>query len=684
MKKFYLFLSALIAFTLSASASIKYLYQQNFEGITDASQTDFCSPTGGNGWFSIISDNAGTSLVFTPSGNDRSCNIFWGQDVVKAAKASTYNVSFGFNAKKWGNNHQTTEYTVISTADRTTVGTSAKNAYNGNYRAKSNDWLFDLTQLDSKNGGKDAASAEGIQNFAVNGDSANIVSLTAGTFYTVNLTIDTIARTVEYEVLKGNDEVKSGRGVYQVPEGVDINASGIYFLGARYNPSQLFDDILVSTKIDEDYANVPTVTLMGINNKQRVYNISFLEGETLHLSYNGDETTAEYGDCDGTYVWSNNPDYNPDNEDAVTDECSNGELVAWTTYNEAVSDKVSTQIDNSIIQLPAATASISQVSPGYSKTYTLTANNDDVAMKPKMFISYTFTPADGGEVIEKEDLSSGATVTLPTKGTLELTTSAFGYGSTTTSLVNDIEYNQTGEYNFATLTDAKIVAAGFSADGNAADKWSDYGRIYSYDKNNFTMKENAETGKVDTVYTKLVYNEIPKFTKKSSEWTDSVIIDRLAFTAKPAVNIHIYKNLGLITEGRKGDDMSGNWITNSYVKVNGLTDNDFVVYSSTGNYGEGSLHPYVNSLDEFLPQDKGNVTTVLKGSEPFPILRMSDCLTNVRILRPVGTVDGISNVSTSENDVNAPVYNLAGVRVSGKNLPAGVYVKNGKKFIVNK
>lgn len=96
------------------------------------------------------------------------------------------------------------------------------------------------------------------------------------------------------------------------------------------------------------------------------------------------------------------------------------------------------------------------------------------------------------------------------------------------------------------------------------------------------------------------------------------------------------------------------------------------------------FYPYVNSLDEFLPQDKGNVTTVLKGSEPFPILRMSDCLTNVRILRPVGTVDGISNVSTSENDVNAPVYNLAGVRVSGKNLPAGVYVKNGKKFIVNK
>lgn len=28
------------------------------------------------------------------------------------------------------------------------------------------------------------------------------------------------------------------------------------------------------------------------------------------------------------------------------------------------------------------------------------------------------------------------------------------------------------------------------------------------------------------------------------------------------------------------------------------------------------------------------------------------------------------------------VYNLQGIRMDGQNLPAGIYVKNGKKFIV--
>jgi hypothetical protein len=46
------------------------------------------------------------------------------------------------------------------------------------------------------------------------------------------------------------------------------------------------------------------------------------------------------------------------------------------------------------------------------------------------------------------------------------------------------------------------------------------------------------------------------------------------------------------------------------------------------------------------------------------------------------TVTGISTISTKTNDVNAPVYTLSGVRMSGNKLPAGVYIKGGKKFIV--
>lgn len=679
MKKFYLFLSALFAFTLSGSAATKYLYQQTFESVNSVEETGFVSTSLGSAAFTIGNNDDGHYLLYkTGANNDRSCYLFWGQDVIKSANASTYSVSFGFNAEAWGNNHQSAELTVMSTAAESTL----KN-YNGNYRAKSQDWLFDLTQLDSKNGGSTAAGASGTQVFAVNGDTLNTVSLGSGAYYTVQLNIDTVARTVDYSITsRSGSEVATG--VYTLPEGTDVSASGIYFLGARYQSAMQFDDILVYTEVEQDFANVPTVTLSSVNNKQRVYSITFLKGETLHYTFNGDEEEVSYGDCDGVYTFSNNPDYDPENEELVTDDCPGGELVVWTTYGDATSDKLSVDVDNSIIQLPAVQTSITNVEEGFSKTYKLTADNSNVPMKPVLFISYTFTPEGGGTVLHGEELSSGQNVTLPSKGTLEVTTSAFGYGSTTTSIVNDIEYNKTLEYNIASLTDDQLAAAGFSADANATDNWANYGRIYGYDKNNFTTAENAETGKVDTAYTKLVYSDIPVFTKLSSAWTDSVIYDRLAFKTIPGVNVHFYKNLGLITEGRKGDDKSGNWISNSYVFVNGLTDNDFVVYTSMGNYGSTSVHPYVSSLDEFLTADKGGVTTVLSGTETFPILRISDCLTGVKVLRPVGTIDGINTVSTTVDNVNAPVYNLAGARVNANNLPAGVYIKNGKKFIVNK
>ena len=36
----------------------------------------------------------------------------------------------------------------------------------------------------------------------------------------------------------------------------------------------------------------------------------------------------------------------------------------------------------------------------------------------------------------------------------------------------------------------------------------------------------------------------------------------------------------------------------------------------------------------------------------------------------------------AELDVNAPVYNIMGQKMNGKNLPAGVYIQNGKKFVI--
>lgn len=50
-----------------------------------------------------------------------------------------------------------------------------------------------------------------------------------------------------------------------------------------------------------------------------------------------------------------------------------------------------------------------------------------------------------------------------------------------------------------------------------------------------------------------------------------------------------------------------------------------------------------------------------------------------------GTVTAISDiVADTEDDANAPVYNLQGQRVDARSLTKGVYIKNGRKFVVNK
>lgn len=46
----------------------------------------------------------------------------------------------------------------------------------------------------------------------------------------------------------------------------------------------------------------------------------------------------------------------------------------------------------------------------------------------------------------------------------------------------------------------------------------------------------------------------------------------------------------------------------------------------------------------------------------------------------VSDTDGVDMILDEENA--APVYNLQGVRVNANELPAGIYIRNGKKFVV--
>ena len=58
--------------------------------------------------------------------------------------------------------------------------------------------------------------------------------------------------------------------------------------------------------------------------------------------------------------------------------------------------------------------------------------------------------------------------------------------------------------------------------------------------------------------------------------------------------------------------------------------------------------------------------------------------TNIRVYVELpGTSTGIGSVNVDkQNKADNAVYNLQGQRVNGKSLPKGIYIKNGKKFMV--
>ena len=677
MKNVYYLFLVLVGLLCSMSVSAKkVIYSQNFETAVNVAETGWTSPSAAAG-LSIGSDENGKFLRFVPSGNDRSAHLYWDESLIKnelSADFTSYQITFGFCFTKFGNNHMTSEIAVMS--DRSVAMKKA----NTNYRSSNGGALFDLTQL--SNTGR-SASATGDQDFAINGDETNYKALTAGVYYTVTLDIDTLARTVQYTIKSATSDDPIASDIYTVPEGIDMTATGLYVLGGRYTPDIMFDDIEVS--VDKTAANTPSVTLTGINNAQRVYTIKFQEDEILHLDFNGTTTDVNYADVDnGTYTWSNNPNYDPNNTDApVSDPCQSGTLKAWTTLDNLKSDEVVTEVTNDVIALPAAEAKVTNVKVGFAKTYNVTCDNSNTPLTPTIYGTYKFTGKDGKVTESTEAKAFPFTIDVDQAGTLEITSQAFGYGSTNTTVENNVEYEVKKTIDLAHMTEADITAAGFEKDDNVTGKFADYGRFYGLSTTETEVDKNGnETPK------KIVYNAISQYTKKASDFTDDKVIGDLVCcsqdgttSATVSVNAHIYQGIGLVLDGQKND---GKWITNLYFKVNGATADDIITVASVNNYGSSSLHPSVASLDEYLAQDNAPVTAVLKGDEPFSLYRISDALGKVTVYSAKGGATGIKTINANtQNTADAPIYSLNGVRMNSKNnLPKGVYIQGGKKFVV--
>ena len=78
----------------------------------------------------------------------------------------------------------------------------------------------------------------------------------------------------------------------------------------------------------------------------------------------------------------------------------------------------------------------------------------------------------------------------------------------------------------------------------------------------------------------------------------------------------------------------------------------------------------------------GTNVQVKRGTETFSLYRIDTAIACIEIYKSTGE-SGIKDVTgVVVSDHNAPIYNLNGVQVDAKSLKKGIYVKQGKKFIV--
>ena len=74
---------------------------------------------------------------------------------------------------------------------------------------------------------------------------------------------------------------------------------------------------------------------------------------------------------------------------------------------------------------------------------------------------------------------------------------------------------------------------------------------------------------------------------------------------------------------------------------------------------------------------------MLRGTETLSLYRIDTAIARIDVFKAQGQ-SGIQTLPYNQivSDHNAPIYNLNGVQMNAKSLKKGVYVKQGKKFVV--
>lgn len=720
MRKFYFLCTAMLLMFATSVKADRILYQENYEV---GSLPSTWTINGGTG--SIAGDTEGKYMSFAlGQNNGRSAHCLWGAGIYDEVMQTMteYKVSIDFQIQAFGNNQYNGEIAVFS-GDACEKTNGNKGGNWDPYNTVSQNCFFDISQ-DEVNI-KAMETKEPGQWFLM-GNVDDKVNLTQGTWYTLVLNVNVNTREVAW-TLDDLDNTFHKAGSKTMAEDANMYISGLYLMNARYQSVTNVDNIKVT--IPGDYANTPVIALTGVNNSERTYTISFMEGETLHLTgTDGSQKTVGYydtGEVLGQYVYTTT---------------TSGTISAYTTVGTMTSETATMDVNCSPIVLPTPTYAIVSAAAGYEKVYQFTVDNSGVEMQPEIFMDFSFKSENGTDDFVLSNQNNGVKVTVPSKGTLTVTTKASGYASSTTSLMNDQSYEITQDIDLQHLTAADLTAKGFvamdpldSETTSGENNWTGRQRLYYQIENGGTDDEgkptydkylvwgpstvggepiqryqylqsnlNEETAHSLFAPLYLWYGNTgvdPSIAKYYEEDGVTPKVDHLGHTGG-STNVKMYEGIGLCFSGNLGD--GGDFYTsetmtyaaiainNVTLGVDGLTSNDMILVSKITDYGSTSAHPQfplgtdpAEAKNQYLASNLGdNKEIISSGLETFKLYRVQDAITRVQVLSP-GT-SGIKDIVAGQviSDHNAPIYNLNGVQVNAKSLKPGVYVKQGKKFIV--
>lgn len=467
--------------------------------------------------------------------------------------------------------------------------------------------------------------------------------------------------------------------------------AGIFVFSMNGSSVHQLSNIGLSYEAEGPFANTPSLELIAAMGEQRVYQATFAENETLHWTQLGDasdyagnsltdgeEYTVEYGEANEM------PDFTTSDEPNGSKLifCSkSGELKAWTSLvddPENLSDENVVPVTCEMVTMPTPVASITNVSEGYAKEYTLTADNSNTLLTPVVTIHYTLKDASGN-VLKEGDVFTGDKLNVDQKGSLEIYAKDANHPSPWYAESSKVTVNNNAEYVTASKTDyawSKDVCdkgkEGFSVVEivDAANK-SHWDRIYStqtygYDKDGNT--DNNYDASKDYAWVKAGHGfyDMGAIGTNDAKWNVLVPENPTTAFAPLAPTEDFVAN-------SKYDASAWN-----VFPLEGI-----VYYNTSINNAVLTLDPMYTSDDATKPNfyivhtrggydrpDKGdcNKTTVCVAGESYNLFRYDTALCDVTVMTYKGFVpgtSGISSVNAAETSTSAvkKVVTKDGIRI---------------------